>query len=80
MDSPTEISNFMLREFDEESNGKRYKIRVALHHPGTEATASKYTDAVKKIMKQEKAAMGELPNFDYGTYTFLACYMPQASG
>jgi predicted metalloprotease with PDZ domain len=24
--------------------------------------------------------MGELPNYDYGTYTFLACYMPQASG
>jgi predicted metalloprotease with PDZ domain len=80
MDSPTEIADFMLREFDEESNGKRYKIRVALHHPGTEATASKYTDAIKKIVKQEKAAMGELPNFDYGTYTFLACYMPQASG
>lgn len=80
MDSPTEIADFMLREFDEESNGKRYKIRIALHHPGTEATASKYTEAVKKIVKQEKAAMGELPNFDYGTYTFLACYMPQASG
>lgn len=80
MDSPTEISNFMLREFDEESNGKLYKIRVVLHHPGTEDVASKLTENVKKIVRQEKALMGELPAYDYGSYTFLACYMPQASG
>lgn len=80
MDSPTELSNFTLREFDEESNGKRYKIRVALHHAGTEAAAGKYTESVKKIVRQEKAAMGELPNYDFGTYTFIACYMPQSSG
>jgi len=80
MDSPTELSNFTLREFDEESNGKRYKIRVALHHTGTEAAAGKYTEGVKKIVRQEKAAMGELPNYDLGTYTFIACYMPQSSG
>jgi len=80
MDSPTELSNFTLREFDEESNGKRYKIRVALHHAGTEAAAGKYTEGIKKIVRQEKAAMGELPNYDFGTYTFIACYMPQASG
>lgn len=80
MDSPTELSNFTLREFDEESNGKRYKFRVALHHTGSEAAAGKYTDGVKKIVRQEKAAMGELPNYDFGTYTFIACYMPQSSG
>jgi predicted metalloprotease with PDZ domain len=80
MDSPTELSNFTLREFDEESNGKRYKIRVALHHMGTEAAAGKYNESVKKIVRQEKAAMGELPNYDFGTYTFIACYMPQSSG
>lgn len=80
MDSPTEISNFMLREFDEESNGKRYKFRVALHHPGGEEAATKLTDCAKKVVRQAKAVMGELPNYDYGNYTFLACYMPQASG
>jgi predicted metalloprotease with PDZ domain len=80
MDSPTEISNFMIREFDEESAGKHYKMRVVLHHPGSEDIAGKLTENIKKIVKQEKAVMGELPNFDYGTYTFLACYMPQASG
>jgi predicted metalloprotease with PDZ domain len=80
MDSPTEISNFTLREFDEESGGKRYKFRVAIHHTGTEAAAGRYTESVKKLVRQEKAAMGELPAYDFGTYTFIACYMPQSSG
>jgi len=80
MDSPTEISNFTLREFEEESNGKKYTIRVALHHHGTEAAANDYFEGVKKIVKQEKAVMGGLPDYDFGTYTFLSCYVPQASG
>ncbi len=80
MDSPSELSNFTLREFDEESNGKTYRIKVALHHNGTDATADQLAESVKKIVKQEKATMGSLPDYDFGTYTFLACYMPQASG
>lgn len=31
-------------------------------------------------MEQEKAVYGEFPNYDFDTYTFLACYMPNASG
>ncbi|MEO5975532.1 MAG: PDZ domain-containing protein [Chryseolinea sp.] len=80
MDSPTEISNFTLYEFDEESNGKHYTIRVALHHNGSKESGDQYFEGVKKIVKQEKAVIGELPDYDYGTYTFLACYMPQSSG
>ena len=80
MDSPVEISNFMLRQFTEESNGKNHTIRVALHHPGSEATADKLLEGVEKIVKQQKATFGMLPDYDFGTYTFLVCYMPQASG
>ncbi|HPI81547.1 MAG TPA: PDZ domain-containing protein, partial [Cyclobacteriaceae bacterium] len=35
---------------------------------------------VEKIVKQQKATFGMLPDYDFGTYTFLVCYMPQASG
>jgi predicted metalloprotease with PDZ domain len=31
-------------------------------------------------VEQEKTIFGELPLFDYGTYTFLACYLPNVSG
>ncbi len=80
MDSPTEISNFSMREFTETSNGKSYTIRFALHHDGTDAELDTYLESVKKIVAQEKAVYGELPDYDFGTYTFLACYLPHVSG
>ncbi|RYC52113.1 M61 family metallopeptidase [Flagellimonas olearia] len=76
MDSPTEISDFMLRSF--EVDGKT--IQLALHHNGTEAEADTYFEKVKKVVLAEKDVFGELPKFDHGTYTFLACYIPNASG
>jgi predicted metalloprotease with PDZ domain len=39
-----------------------------------------YFEKVKKVVLEEKKVYGELPEFDYGRYTFLACYMPNASG
>lgn len=76
MDSPTEISDFDLKSFT--LNGQ--KIQFALHHKGTEEEFSEYFDQVERIVKQEKAVFGELPDFDYDKYTFLACYMPNVSG
>lgn len=80
MDSPTEISNFQMREFTEISNGKPYTIRFALHHTGTEAELDTYIESVKKIVRQQKAVYGELPDYDFGQYTFLACYLGHVSG
>ncbi|MEH6405963.1 MAG: PDZ domain-containing protein [Leeuwenhoekiella sp.] len=76
MDSPTEISDYALREFD--LDGKH--IRFVLHHLGTEDQVDTYFEKVRKIVAEEKAVYGELPDYDYGEYTFLACYMPNASG
>ncbi|MHA7829639.1 MAG: M61 family metallopeptidase [Flagellimonas sp.] len=76
MDSPTEISNYMLRSFDVDGQ----TINLALHHNGTEEEADTYFEKVKKIVLAEKEVYGELPDFDYGIYTFLACYIPNASG
>jgi len=76
MDSPTEISNFSLREFKVGSQN----VRLALHHNGTEQEVDTYFEKVKKVVLVEKEVFGELPKFDYGTYTFLACYVPNASG
>ena len=87
MDSPVEISNYQVREFEvalsdksQNSNGKPQKIQFVLHHNGTEAELDTYFEKVKKIVLAQKDVFGELPAFDYGTYTFLACYMPNASG
>jgi predicted metalloprotease with PDZ domain len=76
MDSPTEISNYNMRSFDV----KGQTINFMLHHNGTEAELDTYFEKVKKVVLQEEAVFGELPKFDYGTYSFLACYIPNASG
>ncbi|MFH6603336.1 M61 family metallopeptidase [Maribacter algicola] len=76
MDSPTEISDFTLREFEVDGQ----TIQLALHHNGTNEEADAYFEKVKKTVFAEKEVYGELPDFDYDRYTFLACYIPNASG
>ncbi|WP_324719787.1 M61 family metallopeptidase [Salinimicrobium sp. HB62] len=76
MDSPTEISNFDSREF--QLGGET--IKFILHHPGTQQEFDEYWERTKEIVKQQKTIFGELPEFDFGEYTFLACYMPNVSG
>ncbi len=76
MDSPAEISNHSVRSF----NVGDQKINFALHHNGTDAEFDEYFEKVKKTVLQQEAVFGELPSFDYGEYTFLGCYIPNASG
>jgi predicted metalloprotease with PDZ domain len=76
MDSPTEISNHMLRAFNVEDQ----TIKFALHHNGTEEEFDRYFENVKKVVLQQKAIFGELPTYDYGEYIFLGCYIPNATG
>jgi len=80
MDSPTEISNFQFREFYVNSKEKKQTIELVLHHNGTATETDEYFEKVKKVVLAEKEVYGELPDFDYGKYTFLACYIPYASG
>ena len=76
LDSPTEVSDFWLRSWDVDGQ----TIRVALHHTGTEAEAERYADATAAIVEAARDLYGTLPTFDFGTYTFLACYLPWADG
>ncbi len=77
MDSPTEISNYRERSFQVGSQ----TINFVLHDDkATEEEADQYFEHVKAIVLQEEKVFGELPSYDYGEYTFLACYMPNVVG
>lgn len=76
MDSPTEIADFHLRE--RMIDGQN--IRLALHTPASDEEVDTYFEEVVKIVEQQAAVFGELPTFDFGEYTFLSCYVPNASG
>lgn len=76
LDSPTMVSNWTIREWD--VNGQT--IRFVLLHVGTEVEVDAYAEQVKAIVLEQEAIFGELPKFDFGTYTFLASYNPWVSG
>lgn len=76
MDSPTEIADLHMRE--QMVDGQN--IRLALHTPATDAEVDAYFSEVVKIVEQQAAVFGTLPTFDFGEYTFLSCYVPNASG
>jgi predicted metalloprotease with PDZ domain len=40
----------------------------------------RYVEMAKAVVLQQAGVFGELPRFDGGVYTFLACYLPHASG
>ena len=83
MDSPTDFSNFTLREFKVDDGRKRRgpppTIRIALTHDGTEAEADAFARDVERIVRETIPIFGELPEFETNTYTFLSTYLPWAS-
>lgn len=80
MDSPTELSDHRVREWTVDDHGTPRTIRIALHDPGTDAHADIFAERARKVVDQLIAVFGDVPDFDYGTYTFLADYLPQVSG
>jgi len=75
LDSPTELSDHQVRSWQVDSNGKAYTINLAVHHDGIDADLDKFANMAKAVVEQQKILFGELPDFDYGEYTFIACYL-----
>ncbi len=78
-DSPTELSRHDVRTFTAGPGG-RYTFRVVMHDTvGAEAEA-RFAGLVQRIVAEEEQVFGELPAFDYGTYTFLIDALPWVFG
>ena len=80
LDSPTEVSDFWETSWQVPGPDGEQTVRIALHHQGTEAEAREYARGARAIVEAEAAVYGVFPRFDFGTYTFLACYLPWADG
>jgi predicted metalloprotease with PDZ domain len=76
MDSPTELGPVAVRQF--ELDGHRF--RYALHHTGTNAELDGFVADVQKIVQVERDVFREFPSYEPGYYTFIADYLPYASG
>lgn len=79
-DSPTHVGPIQWREWTETSGGRTQTIRAAVDDPAPASSIDQYADGAKKIVREAAAVFGELPAFDFGTYTFVACYRPSCHG
>ncbi len=80
MDSPVEISAFALRTWEVASNGQTLSIRLAVHHAGTDEEVDAYAAMARQVVDEQIALFGEAPDYEGGTYTFIADYLPYADG
>jgi predicted metalloprotease with PDZ domain len=83
MDSPVEVSDFVLRTFQVASldpGGPPRTIRVVAHAQATDAEFDTYFAGVQKLVREEQAVFGEFPDYEPGYYTFLADALPWDDG
>lgn len=80
MDSPTELSDHEIREWQVSDKGVQRRIRLAVHHPGSKEDVDRFVEKAKNVVREQIALFGDVPDFDFGSYTFLADYMPHVSG
>jgi predicted metalloprotease with PDZ domain len=82
MDSPIEFGGIEIRQFEVPSLGvgRGAVIRVAMHHEGSAADFDQYVRNVERIVREQLAVFGELPEFEPGHFTFIVDYLPWAHG
>ncbi len=80
-DSPTELSAYTLRQFTVHNpDGQAFTIRAAVHSDASVEEIDRYASGVEKIVNEAMAVYREFPQYEPGTYTFLADYLPYDSG
>jgi predicted metalloprotease with PDZ domain len=81
MDSPTELSDQVFREFPiRNPDGREFTVRIAMHFVGEASALDAYVAGTKAIVEEQGAVFGEYPEFDTGEYVFLGDYLPWGGG
>lgn len=80
LDSPTQVSASDVRVWTVGEGEASQRIRLSVHHNGTAEDVDELTSIARRIVDQTIAIFGEAPRFDGGEYTFIAAYLPWASG
>lgn len=79
-DSPTMVSDIRFRRWTVKNGDKNPTIEIAFMTPDPDSLLDNYTEWTKKIVARYQQVYGELPDFDYGRYTFLCAYNDYVSG
>lgn len=80
-DSPTMVGTIMRDQFEVKNpDGKVQTIEVAMMHEGTREQFDDYVQWTEDVVLAQQKVYGEIPDFDYGKYTFLCAYNPWIGG
>jgi predicted metalloprotease with PDZ domain len=81
MDAPTKVGNLHLREWKVKNNdNKEYSFRLALDANASEGLVNTFTEKLKKVVEAGRKVYGDFPDYDYGSYTFIASINPFVKG
>lgn len=80
MDSPTHLGALDIREWKAGPSGREQLIRLAVNHQGSTEDVTAFTELTRRVVDEMAAVFGELPAFDFGAYTFIACYRSNCAG
>lgn len=79
-DSPIHIGPIEWRQWQVNEPSGSYTIRLAVDHAGTPEQVDDYAEMAKKVVAEQIAMWGDIPEFEPGTYTFIATYLPSVDG
>jgi predicted metalloprotease with PDZ domain len=81
MDAPTKVAKFHIREWNVTNpDQKIYTFRLALEADASDSLLNSFTQRLQRIVKEAQAIFGEVPAYDYGSYTFIASLNPYVHG
>ncbi len=81
MDSPTELSDFVLSTFSlPNTDGTTANFRVVVHSDGSQADIDDLAKMIARLVREEMAVYGEFPKYEPGYYTFLLDFSAWGDG
>lgn len=81
IDSPTHLGKIGWRAWEvTDTDGAKYSIRLALDHDGSDAELDEYARRAELVVAEQIAMWGDVPDFEPGSYTFIATYLPWVDG
>jgi predicted metalloprotease with PDZ domain len=81
MDCPTKIGNLVWKNWEiKNPDGNSYQFRLAMEAEASDTQATVFANKVQRITREAQAVYGEVPAYDYGTYTFIASINPYVDG
>lgn len=75
MDAPVKVGKIHFRQWQvKNGDNQQYTFRLALDADANEVLIDSFTTKLQKLAKEEQAVFGEVPKYDFGSYTFLASF------